>query len=60
MPSILSRIDHRDFKTIGSFLYRIASLITKADETVSEAEKETLKTISNKAFKPKDEDAIFS
>ena len=53
MPSILSRIDHRDFKTIGSFLYRIASLITKADETVSEAEKEVLKTISNKAFKPK-------
>ena len=53
MPSILTRINHRDFKTIGTFLYRIASLISKADDTVTDKEKEILKEISNKVFKPK-------
>jgi SpoVK/Ycf46/Vps4 family AAA+-type ATPase len=56
MPSILVRLEHRDFKTVSTFLYRIASLIVKADNTVSEQEKETLKSISNKAFKPKIKD----
>lgn len=53
MPSLLTRINHRDFKTIGTFIYRVASLIAKADETVNEAEKDILKEISNKVFKPK-------
>ena len=53
MPSILTRINHRDFRTVGAFIYRIASLIAKADDTVSDEEKETLKVISNKVFKPK-------
>ncbi len=53
MPSILTRINHRDFKAIGTFIYRIASLIAKADNTVSKQEKIILKEISNKVFKPK-------
>lgn len=53
MPSILTRINHRDFKIIGTFIYRVASLIAKADNTVSEEEKIILKDISNKVFKPK-------
>ncbi len=53
MPSILTRINHRDFRTIGTFIYRVASLIAKADDTVTEEEKEILKKISNKVFKPK-------
>lgn len=53
MPSILVRLEHRDAKTIATFLYRVASIFAKADDTVSDFEKETLQKISNKVFKPK-------
>ena len=53
MPSILTRINHRNFKTIGTFIYRISSLIAKADNTITDKEKDVLKEISNKVFKPK-------
>lgn len=53
MPSILVRLEHRDVKTIATFLYRVASIFAKADDTVTDFEKETLQKISNKVFKPK-------
>jgi stage V sporulation protein K len=53
LPSILYRMDHLQFMKSGNLLYRFASLLAKADNTVSEEEKEILKQILEKTTKPK-------
>ncbi|GAB1858657.1 hypothetical protein MHTCC0001_34970 [Flavobacteriaceae bacterium MHTCC 0001] len=53
LPSILKRLDNPHFTDASTFLYRIASLITKADGTISEKEKEILQLINTKIAKPK-------
>ena len=53
LPSILYRMDHLQFIKSGNLLYRFASLIAKADNTVSEEEKVILKQILEKTAKPK-------
>ncbi len=54
LPSILKRLDSKHFVNSGAFLYRIASLIAKADGTISEQEKEILKKINDKLSNPKE------
>ncbi|WP_205625238.1 AAA family ATPase [Aquimarina atlantica] len=54
LPSILKRLDSNHFANSGAFLYRIASLITKADGTISEKETEVLKKINDKLSHPKE------
>jgi SpoVK/Ycf46/Vps4 family AAA+-type ATPase len=53
LPSILFRIEHELFMKSGNLLYRFASLIVKADNTVSDEEKEILKNILKKTTIPK-------
>jgi len=54
LPSILKRLDSSHFSNSGAFLYRIASLITKADGTISEEETIVLKKINEKLSHPKE------
>ncbi|MEW7280053.1 AAA family ATPase [Aquimarina sp. 2201CG1-2-11] len=54
LPSLLKRLDSPHFANSGAFLYRIASLITKADGTISEEETTLLKKINNKLSHPKE------
>jgi len=54
LPSLLKRLDSQHFSNSGSFLYRIASLITKADGAISEDEKALLKKINDKLTHPKE------
>jgi stage V sporulation protein K len=53
LPSILFRIEHGMFMKSGNLLYRFASLIAKADNTVNEQEKSVLRSILAKTSKPK-------
>jgi stage V sporulation protein K len=53
LPSILYRIDHSLFIKSGNLIYRFASILAKADDTVSEEEKKVLKQILEKTSKPK-------
>jgi len=53
LPSLLKRLDSPHFANSGAFLYRIASLITKADGTISNEETEVLKRIQDKLAHPK-------
>ena len=53
LPSILFRIEHTLFMKSGNLIYRFASLIAKADNTVSDQEKEILKKILDKTARPK-------
>ncbi|WP_299218426.1 AAA family ATPase [uncultured Aquimarina sp.] len=54
LPSLLKRLDSQHFANSASFLYRIASLITKADGTISEEETTLLKKINGKLQHPKE------
>ncbi len=53
-PLILKRLKNPHFSNSAAFLYRIASLIVKADGTVSEKEQEILKKINDKLQHPKE------
>ncbi len=53
VPSILLKINSEESLSITSFLNRIASLIIKADNTISKEEEELLKMISKKINNPK-------
>ncbi|TDQ28492.1 AAA family ATPase [Tenacibaculum caenipelagi] len=53
LPLILKKLNNNHFTKSTSFLYRIASLITKADGTVSEEEKGVLKEINTSLLHPK-------
>ncbi len=53
LPLILKKLDNKHFTNSGAFLYRIASLIAKADGTISEEEKEALKEINDSVLHPK-------
>ncbi len=54
LPSILKRLNNLHFTNASSFLYRIASIIAKADNEVSEEEKKQLEIINNKLLNPKE------
>ncbi|WP_233899909.1 AAA family ATPase [Tenacibaculum piscium] len=54
LPLILKRLKNPHFSNSAAFLYRIASLIAKADGTVSEEEQEILKKINDKLQHPKE------
>lgn len=54
LPLILKRLKNPHFSNSAAFLYRIASLIVKADGTVSEKEQEILKNINDKLQHPKE------
>ena len=54
LPSLLKRLDNQHFVNSGAFLYRIASLIAKVDDTISEEETELLKKINDKLAHPKE------
>ncbi|WP_370398025.1 AAA family ATPase [Tenacibaculum dicentrarchi] len=54
LPLILKRLKNPHFSNSAAFLYRIASLIVKADGTVSEEEQEILKKINDKLQHPKE------
>lgn len=54
LPLILKRLKNSHFSNSAAFLYRIASLIVKADGTVSEKEQEILKKINDKLQHPKE------
>ncbi len=54
LPSLLKRLDSQHFANSASFLYRIASLIAKADGTISEEETALLKKINSKLQHPKE------
>ncbi|MBE7691916.1 AAA family ATPase [Tenacibaculum finnmarkense] len=54
LPLILKRLKNPHFSNSAAFLYRIASLIAKADGTVSEEEQEILKNINDKLQHPKE------
>lgn len=54
LPSILKRLKVSHFSNSGTILYRIASLITKVDGTVSEEEITLLKNINHKLLHPKE------
>ncbi|WP_233883030.1 AAA family ATPase [Tenacibaculum piscium] len=54
LPLILKRLKNPHFSNSTAFLYRIASLIAKADGTVSEKEQEILKNINDKLQHPKE------
>lgn len=53
MPAILKRINSEHFSGIVALLTRTASLIVKADNKISKAEKELLQTITKKVNNPK-------
>lgn len=53
LPSILKKLDNKHFTNSGAFLYRIATLISKADGTISEEEEKALKEINNSVSRPK-------
>lgn len=53
MPSILFRMQHSLFMKSGNCIYRFASIVAKADGTVSEDEKIALKLILEKTTQPK-------
>lgn len=53
LPSVLKRLDNPHFTNSASFLYRIASLISKSDGTISEKEEAVLKRINQKVSRPK-------
>lgn len=53
LPSILFRMQHTLFMKSGNLVYRFASIVAKADDMVSEDEKEALKNILQKTSKPK-------
>lgn len=53
LPSILKKLDNKHFTNSGAFLYRIATLISKADGTISEEEEKALKEINNSVSHPK-------
>ncbi|CAM1351624.1 AAA family ATPase [Tenacibaculum halocynthiae] len=53
LPSILKKLDNKYFTNSGAFLYRIATLISKADGTISEEEEKALKEINNSVSHPK-------
>ncbi len=53
LPAILKRLDSPHFVNSGTFLYRIASLITKADGSISEEEQQLLTKIEDKLSHPK-------
>ena len=59
IPSILFRIQHAKFMKSGNIIYRFASIIAKADNTVNEEEKEILKQILQKTAQPKVKDSNF-
>lgn len=54
LPLILKRLKNPHFSNSAAFLYRIASLIVKADGTVSEEEQEIIKKINDKLQHPKE------
>lgn len=54
LPSILKRLESPHFVNSGAFLYRIASLIAKVDDTISEEETTLLKKINDKLANPKE------
>ncbi|WP_198912870.1 AAA family ATPase [Tenacibaculum piscium] len=54
LPLILKRLKNPHFSNSAAFLYRIASLIVKADGMVSEEEQEILKKINEKLQHPKE------
>lgn len=53
LPSILKKIKSKHFLNSGTFLYRIASLIAKADNTITEEEQKVLAEINDKINHPK-------
>ena len=53
MPSILFRMNHPLFMKSGNIIYRLASIITKADGVVNEEEKKALKNILERTTQPK-------
>ncbi len=53
LPSILKRLDSPHFSNSSAFLYRIASLIAKADGTISDEETLQLKKIQQQLTQPK-------
>lgn len=53
LPSILHRMEHSLFMKSGNCIYRFASVVAKADGTVSDKEKEALKILLEKTSKPK-------
>ncbi|MCI5055747.1 MAG: AAA family ATPase [Flavobacteriales bacterium] len=55
LPSILTRLEHEENKTISSFIYRMAQVYAKANGEISESEKSALKDIADKVNKPKKE-----
>ncbi len=54
LPSILKRLESKNFSNANAFLYRIASLITKADGNITDEETKALKSINDKLSKPKE------
>lgn len=54
LPSLLKRLNSQHFDNSGAFLYRIASLIAKADGTISQEETTALKKINDKLSHPKE------
>lgn len=53
LPTILSKLNHKLFVTLGNHLYRFASVVVKADGQVSEEEKELLTQIQKSVSAPK-------
>ncbi len=53
LPSVLFRIQHSLFVKSGNLIYRFASIIAKADDSINENEKISLKNILDKTTKPK-------
>ena len=53
LPSILKRLAHSHFANSSAFLYRIASLLAKADGKITPEETKVLKQIQDKLSHPK-------
>ena len=53
LPSLLFRINHPMFMRSGNCIYRFASIVAKADGTVSDKEKEALKKLLEITTNPK-------
>lgn len=53
LPAILKRLNSSHFTNSGTFLYRIASLIAKADGNITKEEQQTLTKIEGKLKHPK-------
>lgn len=53
LPSLLKRLESQHFTNSSAFLSRIASLIIKADGTISPEEEKLLKNINDKLLNPK-------